>query len=294
MAATARYVKCCTMSLTGVLDILKRYEEVFDLEPDPLGGWQVRLAATAPGVLAMLPASENPAAMVDSIVPMEAMLPERMENPATSRDKMQALRIEIMHAISRRGGKSPVQELGQEPRVQRHKQGLHQAKKLLDFIKLFPANFRIASDDSPVAPQMVIELASFDVNDKEMIDVSILKAHQAALGPGRSSYGSSQGGSRSGGSSFNSRGSSSRPSYDQYRDRRDDNRDGRAYMNPPPSAAPTWRDAAAAAVAHAQAQAHAYAYAAAAAGHTYPQPHTGHQFPSHAYAAAPSAGPSYL
>lgn len=233
-----------------LLDIFKKFEELFELEPDPNGGWCVRLSTEAYTLLAALP--EGDVGFVGQVVNSQGILqpgalPERIENPMSTRDKMQALRIELLYALSRRNGRSQVSDLGQEPRVQKHKQGLHQAKKLLDFVKIFPDNFRVQS-------QMEIELASTDVSDREMIDVSILRAHQASL------HTSSRGGPPS---RFDQRGrydDRSRNSYSQqssYRGRsRSPRRDN--YRSPPPApppigAAPSWRDAATAALAHAQA-----------------------------------------
>mmetsp|Transcript_65548 Transcript_65548/g.203042 ORF Transcript_65548/g.203042 Transcript_65548/m.203042 type:complete len:288 (+) Transcript_65548:95-958(+) len=154
-----------------MLDILRQYENVFELTPDNItGGWTVRLQ---PGAQAALPDAE---AMIEKdLKETDLMLPERMDNPTGPREKMQALRIELLHALSRRGNRVPLQELGQEPRVQQRKQGLHQAKKLVDFIRLFPDNFRVVADEM----QMIVEIASTDVSDVSMIDHSIFKNQQA-------------------------------------------------------------------------------------------------------------------
>jgi len=154
-----------------LLDILRQYEDVFELIPDNItGGWTVRLQ---PGAQAALPDAE---AMIEKeIKESDLMLPERIENPIGAKERMQALRIELLHALSRRGNRVPLQELGQEPRVQQRKQGLHQAKKLVDFIRLFPGNFRVVADDL----QMLVETASTSVADMSMIDQSIIKNQQA-------------------------------------------------------------------------------------------------------------------
>merc|ERR1712183_483956 len=110
-------------------------------------------------------------------------LPVRIEEPKNNRDRMQALRIELVHALSRRGSRVPLQELGQEPRVQQRKQGLHQAKKLIDFIRVFPANFNIVADDT----QMMVELASTDVSDMGMID-GLINRHLQADNRGHNSF----------------------------------------------------------------------------------------------------------
>merc|ERR1719215_410268 len=178
------------------------------------------------------------------------------------RDKMQAFRIELLYALSRRNGRCAVQDLGQEPRVQRHKAGLLQAKKLLDFVKLFPANFRVLTDD-PQQPGMMIEVGSANVDDREMIDLSILKQHQAALGPM-----GGKGGGRGQDSRFSSNrapigGGASTGFSGGHRDnRRPDYRSSPAAQTAAIQAA--WRDAAGAAVAQAQAYAQAAQYGALA------------------------------
>uniref|UniRef100_A0A7S1RZZ4 HTH OST-type domain-containing protein n=1 Tax=Alexandrium catenella TaxID=2925 RepID=A0A7S1RZZ4_ALECA len=150
-----------------LLDILRQYEDVFELTPDGLtGGWTVKLQ---PGAQAALPDAE--AMLEQELRETDLALPDRIDNPAGPKEKMQALRVELLHALSRRGNRVPLQELGQEPRVQQRKQGLHQAKKLVDFIRLFPMNFRIVADDM----QMIVETASPNVSDQSMIEQSIFK-----------------------------------------------------------------------------------------------------------------------
>jgi len=102
------------------------------------------------------------------------MLPERLDDPQGVKEKMQALRIELLHALHRRGGRVPLQELGQEPRVQQRKTGLNQAKKLIDFIRLFDHNFVVTATES----QMIVEIGSLDVSDVSMIDRSIQRNQQ--------------------------------------------------------------------------------------------------------------------
>lgn len=154
-----------------LLDILKHYEDMFELVPDNTGGWFVKLQ---PGAQASLPHCEE---TMEQELKEEFSLPERIEKPKTAHEKMQALRIELIHALSRRGNKVPLQELGQEPRVQQRKQGLPQAKKLIEFIRLFPINFLVQSDD------MTIEMASTNVSDQRMIDSFLGKPEKVEKPP---------------------------------------------------------------------------------------------------------------
>jgi len=153
-----------------LLDILRQYEDIFELTPDGIsGGWTVR---GKPGAQAALPGAETIAEQTRQV---SLMLPDRIENPIGTKEKMQSLRIELLHALSRRGSRVPLQELGQEARVQQRKAGLHQAKKLIDFIRIFPENFTVSSDDT----QMVVEIASTNVADQSMIELSIQRSQQA-------------------------------------------------------------------------------------------------------------------
>mmetsp|Transcript_117900 Transcript_117900/g.294075 ORF Transcript_117900/g.294075 Transcript_117900/m.294075 type:complete len:518 (+) Transcript_117900:2-1555(+) len=148
-----------------LLDILKEYEDVFELTPSAsaAGGMIVRLQ---PGAEAALPDAESRAEQVND---ESLMLPDRIENPRTMVEKVQAFRIELLHALQRRGGKCAIQELGQEPRLQEKKKLLHQAKKLVDWVKIFPSNFLLFSDGQ----QMVVEVLSADVSETRMIDRAI-------------------------------------------------------------------------------------------------------------------------
>jgi len=146
-------------------DILKRYEEVFEVIVDSTRGMLARLQ---PGAQVALPDAEE--ALATAISEAELMLPERIRSPMNVKDRMQALRIEIVHALHRRGGHASPQDLGQEHRVQKYKANIAQAKKLIDFIKLFPSNFEITYD---AQQQASLTLISFDVNDSSMIDMSI-------------------------------------------------------------------------------------------------------------------------
>lgn len=140
-----------------LLDILERHEDVFEVFED--GTVQLQ-----PGAEAALPDADEylEAELNDNSV----LLPERMEDPKTVREKIQALRIEILYSLNRRGTKTALQELGQEPRVQHLRQGLPQAQRLGDFVKLFPQNFTVTTENGI----KIIEIASYEVNDTAMVD----------------------------------------------------------------------------------------------------------------------------
>jgi len=200
-----------------LLDILKAYEDVFELIPSEAaaGGMIVKLQ---PGAEAALPDAETRAEEVrDEML----TLPDRIDNPKNSVDKVQALRIELLHALKRRGGKCAIQELGQEPRLQEKKKLLHQAKKLVDWVKIFPNNFLLTSDGQ----QMVVEVISADVSDTKMIERAVGRPPEDR--PSSTALSKS---TRSGGSSMGTKESSSgggRGGRDD-RDRRDRDRDRRS------------------------------------------------------------------
>jgi len=162
-----------------LLDILKRHPDVFELVPDGQGGFNVLIQ---PGALGVLYTDEE----LEAKNKAEAMLPPKLENPYNIRERMQALRIEVIHALHHRGGASLVQELGQEPGVQQAKQTIAQAKKLQDFVKLFPHNFILHAVDSG----SIIQLLSYDVADRSMIDQSV----QQNIGFGKGSKCGGKGG----------------------------------------------------------------------------------------------------
>lgn len=168
-----------------LLDILEAYEDIFELVPDgSSGGWQVKLQ---PGAEAALPDAEE---FMEREMNEQEALPPRIDNPKSQFEKMQSLRIELLYALARRGNKVQLQELGQEPRVQRVKQSLHQAKKLIEFIRMFPSNFKVTADDS----QMLIEVTSTSVSDQSMIDRAIQRLNQDREGDRRGGKGGRDGG----------------------------------------------------------------------------------------------------
>eukprot|EP00927_Polykrikos_kofoidii_P079967 TRINITY_DN76820_c0_g1_i1.p1 TRINITY_DN76820_c0_g1~~TRINITY_DN76820_c0_g1_i1.p1 ORF type:complete len:517 (+),score=104.92 TRINITY_DN76820_c0_g1_i1:333-1883(+) len=162
-----------------LIDILKRHEDLFDLVESSTGeGVVVKLQSNAKEALSSMEGCDS---LEDDYV-LRALLPERIEDPQNARDRMQALRVELLHAIARRGAPVALQELGQEPRVQSRKQGLTQAKKLIDFLRLFPGNFLLTPMDPTAGPaganNVYVEVASVDVSDMSIIEKSIFRNQQ--------------------------------------------------------------------------------------------------------------------
>jgi len=137
-----------------MIDTLERHEDVFEIFED--GTIQLH-----PGAEAALPdADEHLEAEKDDD---SILLPVRIEEPKAQGEKMQALRIEILYCLHRRGGKSALQELGQEPRVSHLRQTLQQAQRLGDFVKHFPQNFLVSASDNG---QVLVQIASYEVHDE--------------------------------------------------------------------------------------------------------------------------------
>lgn len=145
-----------------LLDILRYHEDVFELVADSssTGGFMVKLQ---PGAEAALPDADT---FHNEVQESDLLLPERIEEPRTHQEKMQALRIELILTLHRRGGKVALQELGMDPKVAKIRSGLQKSQKLIDVIKMFPENFKVSSGDDAL---MVVEIASVDVFDQSAI-----------------------------------------------------------------------------------------------------------------------------
>lgn len=179
-----------------LLDILKEYENVFELTAATgvTGGMAVKLQ---PGAEAALPDADSAAELVNEA---ELLLPERIENPKGMRDRIQALRIELLYALQRRGGKTAIQELGQEPRVQKVKGEIKHQKKLIDWVKIFPDNFKLTVGTSGTTDgQMIIEIGSTDAYDMSMIDKTINPVDRLGPDSRKTGKNTSSGGGGSGG-----------------------------------------------------------------------------------------------
>lgn len=153
-----------------LIDILRFHENVFELVPDSgIGGFLVNLQ---PGAGAGLPDADT---FFEELNEQSLMLPERIDEPRSQSQRMQALRIELVHVVHKRGGKAALNELGQDQRVQKVKTGLPKTLKLIEFIRMFPANFAITSN---LTGLMDITLDSPDCYDQSMIERNILRAQQ--------------------------------------------------------------------------------------------------------------------
>lgn len=172
-------------------DIFKQYDKVFqfkDMEETKLGS----LVSIQPDGEASLPEpDEELSAVINANAEADLLLPSRIESPAGVQEKMQALRIELLYALSRRDNKASCTELGQDPRLQKCREGIAQAKQLQNFIKLFPANFGFVTEDE--IPQ--VSVLDYDVTDQSMIESSVASnqrawdANQARWGGGYNAQG---------------------------------------------------------------------------------------------------------
>merc|ERR1712151_615904 len=78
---------------------------------------------------------------------------------------MQALRIEIIRALHRRGGRGNAKDFGNEFRVQHLKEGITWANEIFNFIRFFPQNFKITLESD----NKIAELVGYDVDDTTKI-----------------------------------------------------------------------------------------------------------------------------
>lgn len=144
-------------------DIIKRHDDVFEMMPDSSisGGWRVKLK---PGAMAALPggAPVAPPELERSNLP----LPKSIEDPQSAEEKFQALRINVIHALYKRGGKAVLHDLGQEPKIVELRKDVLHGKPLLQFIRVFPGNFGIEDMGNG---NFMIELTWLDVSETSMI-----------------------------------------------------------------------------------------------------------------------------
>lgn len=166
-----------------LLDLLKQYDQVFDVK-ETEGNVAIALVSISPTAEAALPEpDEELAAAISANAEADMMLPPRIDNPSGVLEKMQALRIEIMHALSRRDNKASCGELGQDPRCQKAREGISQAKSLQNFVKLFPVNFGLSTEDAVIQ----VSVVDYDVTDQSML-LSSISAANAAWQSGQSQW----------------------------------------------------------------------------------------------------------
>jgi len=82
---------------------------------------------------------------------------DRTRGQANLKERMQALRVELIRALrcGSGNGKKTLQELAHDPGVRERKAGLPKAQSLLDFVRLFPNNFAILSDGVDTTVQLI-------------------------------------------------------------------------------------------------------------------------------------------
>eukprot|EP00929_Paragymnodinium_shiwhaense_P006300 TRINITY_DN10949_c0_g3_i1.p1 TRINITY_DN10949_c0_g3~~TRINITY_DN10949_c0_g3_i1.p1 ORF type:complete len:543 (-),score=99.77 TRINITY_DN10949_c0_g3_i1:224-1852(-) len=152
-----------------LIEFCRVFPDVYELIPDQ-GGGSGFMCKLMPGAEAALPGDPSEAMADDFGNELAMKLPPFIQDPQTAREKMQCLRVEIIHSLANRGSKLPLPEIGQDPRVQKAKSQLSQFKKVIEFLKFFPMNFRITE-----FPHQVVELVSPDVDDESGVDRALRK-----------------------------------------------------------------------------------------------------------------------
>jgi len=142
-----------------LVDILRRHEDVFELTTTEGGGHQVHLQ---PGAMAACPGE---APIAPPMLSCES-LPPLLENIETAEERFQALRINVVHSLFKRGGKAVLHDLGQDPKIVELRKQILNGRSLLQFIKVFPFNFGIEDMGNG---NFTIDLSSLDVSETSMI-----------------------------------------------------------------------------------------------------------------------------
>lgn len=145
-------------------DLLLRWPDVFEL----LADGEVSLQ---PGAEAALPDAEL--RLTGEIDDTDLLMAERIDDPKDARERLQALRIELLIALTRRGGRAAIQELGQEPRLQHYRQTCGKDTPIREFAKMFPDNLCVAVE----AYGQVIEVLSVDIEDMSWVDDALAASH---------------------------------------------------------------------------------------------------------------------
>eukprot|EP00930_Biecheleria_cincta_P005570 TRINITY_DN10649_c0_g3_i1.p1 TRINITY_DN10649_c0_g3~~TRINITY_DN10649_c0_g3_i1.p1 ORF type:complete len:548 (+),score=119.65 TRINITY_DN10649_c0_g3_i1:75-1718(+) len=150
-----------------LLDIVRMYPAVFTVEPDAKTGFKIGVANDA--ISALPEADEEYAKEMAKRDELAKLLPVRIleSEVVTPLDKMQALRIEIMHALHRRDGRCSIQELGQDAKLQYRKNSSVHGRSLKEFMAFFPSNFTLVTSEQE---GLMVEQGSYDVNDTSMMN----------------------------------------------------------------------------------------------------------------------------
>lgn len=165
-----------------LMHILHRYEELFTISQES------GCVVLVDGAEEYLPdMDEQLAAELSTRGCQGGQLPDRVLHPVTARQRMQALRVELIHAIDRRGGRTDVTNLGQDHLVKAAKEVVSKGQKMIDLIRMFSTNFNVIQDAGQVG--LIVELTSVDVSDESAIDIAIAKSTPRPGYGGKKSFG---------------------------------------------------------------------------------------------------------
>jgi hypothetical protein len=136
-------------------DILEAHPEWFVVvRCDELPSkWHADLSGGAADVLGALDEDEQPGAEV---------LPAPLDEPQSRDEALQAIRIEVIRSLHKRGGTAQMNDIGQEPHINRHRQQWLKDTRFLDLIQKFPGNFVVEAQGHG---NFLVELISMDCNE---------------------------------------------------------------------------------------------------------------------------------
>lgn len=135
-----------------------RLSEIIDANSDL---FDVDKADTAQGKW-LIKLNEGAVEKVGAEAPDTSDLPEPIEESHDKAEALQAVRIEMIHALSKRGGSAQLNDIGQEPNLNGHRMKWFKKAKFVDIVHMFPTNFT-ATDQGH--GNFMIELLSTDVSD---------------------------------------------------------------------------------------------------------------------------------
>jgi len=147
-----------------IVDIIKRHADLFEVDETVSSyvNWKVRVL---PDAEEKLPPIEDE----ESFTAARSLLPERILDPGSLEETMQALRIEAIHALFSRGMKAMLNDVGQVPAIIEHRKRLSTLGKsgnLLELMRVFPENFGVEDQGHG---NFMLELLDPDVTDMDRI-----------------------------------------------------------------------------------------------------------------------------
>lgn len=152
-------------------DLVREYPLVFEVTSGTDGSLQVKLRPEAHIALPQRAAGQAAPMGGGDVLPDsdQMRLPDKIESLETLSlaEKLQALRIELIHALFRRDGRAEPTQLGQDAGVRKIKSFFPKSKTLVDLIRVFLDNFSIVVDPSDKKTQ--VQLDSMDVQDQTCI-----------------------------------------------------------------------------------------------------------------------------